>query len=92
MERNLARHMLQEVKQAVTANEMARANSLQELKTTRMRDKSASEVGDQAPCHRELPKAHSAPTWNTRRMFSLHGARLLLGLAAPLFLISMSQC
>ena len=44
MERNLARHMLQEVKQAVAADEMARAHSVSELKVTLMRDKSASEV------------------------------------------------
>ena len=44
MERNLARHMLLEVKQSVAADEMARAHSLQELKASLMRDKSASEV------------------------------------------------
>ena len=92
MERNLARHMLQEVKQAVTANEMARANSLQELKTTLMRDKSASEVREPAPCHSELPEAHSALTWKPRRMFSIHGARPLLVLAAPLLSHFMRHC
>jgi len=92
MERNLARHMLQEVKQAVTANEMARANSLQELKTTLMRDKSASEVRDRAPCHSELPEAHPALPWKPRRMFSLHGAWPLLVLAALLLSHFMSQC
>ena len=45
MDRNLARHVLQEVKQAVAADEMERAHSVQELKLSLMRDKSATEVG-----------------------------------------------
>ena len=44
MDRNLARHMLQEVKQAVAADEMERAHSVQELKLSLMRDKSVTEV------------------------------------------------
>ena len=43
-ERNLARHMLQEVKQCVAADVMASSQTLQELRATMLRDKSATEV------------------------------------------------
>ncbi len=44
MERNLARHTLQEVKQSVAADVMASSQTLQELRATMLRDKSATEV------------------------------------------------
>ncbi|CAL5223363.1 g5867 [Coccomyxa viridis] len=43
MERNLARHTLQEVKQSVAADVMASSQTLQELRATMLRDKSATE-------------------------------------------------